>query len=256
MKEFLLTTMKQAGIIAMQHYKNVDIEFKNNPDDPIDPVTKADKEINSFFIAEIQKQYPDHGIVSEEADPINSESEYQWYIDPIDGTTNFAYGIPFWCIIAGLRKGGNTILAAVYNPVANDMFFAEEGRSTTLNGTEVQCTDVSELSNAKISTFFTPKRPFFENYLGFDEYLYNELQKKGTRHMGSMLAACHMASGGFDVYMRNGSSDHDYVAPAFICQQAGGVVTDAEGNEWKPGRKDIVFTNKHLHKQVIEILNR
>lgn len=253
MQEFLQTTIRAAGALAKSYFDaGVSHTIKKNLGDLL---TEADTAVSTFLVSEIQKQYPDHHIHSEEmAEDINPGAEYEWVIDPIDGTRNFAHGIPIWCQLVCILKNGEPYMAAIYNAPYDQLFFAEKGKGATLNGRQIRVNTVDSLEHGF---------GFFGRWEGEDSDKVVEYKQFVTRCVndtsvwlhawGTMLAACSVASGGADFFVSNTGYDHDNLAPALICQEAGAVVTDSEGNPWTRQRRDIMIANPKLHPKIMEL---
>ena len=250
MQDFLKKISREAGKLAKEYFDaGVTHRFKAHLGDL---VTDADIAVSNFLVSEIQKKYPTHHIHSEEmTDDINPGAEYEWVIDPIDGTRNFAFGIPMWCVLIALMKDGEPYLAAVYNANADELFFAEIDKGATMNGMPIHVNDTATLEHA----FALVTRAWNDNREGYMRMVDNV-----TRHttcwmynFGTMLSCCFVASGGADFFAANCGLDHDNLAPALICKEAGAVVTDSEGNPWRRGRSDLVIANPKLHPKVMEL---
>lgn len=253
MDQFLKSVILEAGEIAEKFFRTgIEASSKKHLGDL---VTQADREVSSFLIKKINEQFPEHSIYSEEEkEVINPGSQYIWMIDPIDGTRNFAKAIPLWCIMVALWKNDELVLSAVYNPVANELFFAEKGKGATLNGQPIKVNEVSSLEHAYSSVVRGLGVPFSKNYNKMMERLVNDTTV-WMHNFGTIgLSACYLASGGADFLAFNCGFDYDYAAPALICMEAGAMVTDCEGNAWKRGRQDIVIANKNLHSQILDLL--
>lgn len=256
MEDFLKKIIKEAGDLALDYFhKGVIFETKSNL---ADLVTIADVKTSEFLVSAIHTQYPDHMITSEEMkDSINSGAQYEWVIDPIDGTRNFANGIPMWCIIIALVHNGETELGAVYNPIADELFFAKKYHGATLNGLPIHVGDKKDFEFATAQFSRMPKiaGPYgqkIEEFKQFGERLNSETCI-WAHNFGCILGMCYMASGGIDLFANNAGLDHDYLSPVLIAREAGAVVTDCEGNEWKRGRQDLVGANPQLHAKVMEL---
>lgn len=252
-EQFLKDIIREAGELAKGYFqKGVSARAKAHLGDL---VTEADEAVSDFLIQKIKEKFPDHGIHSEEQkNDINPGSQFEWIIDPIDGTRNFANGIPLWCVMIAVYENGQALLAAVYQPLANEIFFAVKGRGATLNGLPIQVNNVSTFDHgfglAVRVDNRSDKEPEFKRLL---DRLNNDTTV-WMHNFGTMLASCYLASGGVDFFAENAGFDHDYAAPALICAEAGAVVTDADGNPWVRGRRDIVMANPKLHPKVLELL--
>lgn len=254
MEKFLQTTIKEAGTIALNYFRQ-GVEFKTKAHLG-DLVTVADLEVSAFLQKQILAKYPDHGFHSEELkEPFNPDSEYLWMVDPVDGTRNFAKGIPMWCVMVALWHNNKLEMSAVYSPVSNELFFAKSGKGATLNNKLIHVNQVESLEQSfgcairGTSSYITHAQEFCR----LVDRLTNDTTA-WTHNFGTMLASCYVASGGVDFFAENGGLDHDYAAPTLICSEAGALVTDSEGNPWQRGRRDIVIANPNMHKKVLELL--
>jgi myo-inositol-1(or 4)-monophosphatase len=253
MNDFLKNIIAQAGDIAKLYFeKGVSYSSKEHLGDLL---TEADIAVQNFLVDQISKKYPNHCIHSEEMNqPINKGAQYEWVIDPIDGTRNFAMGIPLWGILIAVLKNNQTIMSAVINPVAQQLFFAEKEQGAFMNGKQIQVNSVDKTDH---SFGFTVRRydvPFEEKFKRANGFI-NDSTTVWTHNFGTFVAACYLAAGGIDFILTNAGFDHDYLAPLFICQEAGAVVTDSEGKPWTRGRNDVVVANPKLHPKILEFFN-
>jgi len=255
MQDFLKTIIEEAGVIAKEYFdKGVSHKEKSHA---ADLVTEADIAVSDFIVKKIQEKYPDHHIKSEElGEEINPGVEYEWVIDPIDGTRNFAMGVPMWCNIISVLKNGEKHLGAVYNPIADHLFFAEKGKGAFLNGKQIHVNNKDTLNYA-FGVFTRAYEggiygDYFERYRVAGARLVLETTA-WMHNFGCMLSAVYLASGGADFMMGNAGMDWDYLAPFLICEEAGAVVTDSDGNPWKRGRQDFVVANPDLHPKLLEL---
>jgi fructose-1,6-bisphosphatase/inositol monophosphatase family enzyme len=217
-----------------------------------DLITIADLSVNEYLISEIQRHYPDHHIHSEEqAEDINPGHEYQWIIDPIDGTRNFANGIPSWCVMIALLHHGEAVASAVYQPITQELYFAERGKGATRNGKPIAVNSVDTLDKAlgilccdSGGVELERYRRAMHRYVDSTAWLHNH---------GSMLSACHLAAGGVDLLLNNYGYPHDYWPIYLICKEAGAVVTNSKNEPWSPADRDIVIANPSLHPKVLEL---
>lgn len=251
MQTFLLDIIREAGKLAKEYFDaGVTHRTKENLGDLL---TDADIAVSNFLVSQIHRRYPDHHIHSEElADDINPGAEYEWVIDPIDGTRNFAMGISFWCQLVAVMKNGAPYLAAIYNPNADELFFAEVGRGAVMNGKAIHVNSTSTLDYG----FGVCVRAWRDNPGGYVRMMERLIHNTTVwmHNYGTMLACCYVANGGIDFFVGNSGFDHDNLAPTLICKEAGAVVTDSEGKPWQRGRSDLVIANPHLHPRVLELL--
>ena len=218
-------------------------------------VTEADHAAEKAIIEAIKKDFPDHFILSEETGEIPSESEYKWIIDPIDGTVNFANGIPICCVSIGLEKDGDMIMGAVYNPIMEEFYFAEKGRGAFLNDKKITVSTKTALIKSCLVTGFpytyldTPNGPL---------EVFEKLIRKGipVRRLGSAaIDLCWVAAGRFDGFYEHELQAWDSAAGFLIVEEAGGKVTDFKGDRYSPHQPHIIATNGKIHDDLVKMVN-
>ncbi len=253
LKSTLLKATEAAGGV-LRHYFNGQFTITNK-EGINNPVTEADHASEKVIIDIIKQQYPDHFILSEEAGEIKMDSEYKWIIDPIDGTINFANGIPICCVSIGVEKAGKMVLGAVYNPFINELFFAEAGAGAILNDKKIHVTAKAELSKACLVTGFpytyldAPNGPL---------EVFSKLIRKGipVRRLGSAaIDLCWVAAGRFDGFYEHKLQAWDSAAGFLIVEEAGGKVTDYKGNHYSPYQPHIIATNGKIHDDLLRCIN-
>ena len=253
---FKTTLLKaaEAGATQLQHFFNG--EFKiSNKEGINNLVTEADHAAEKAIIDIIKTEFPGHYILSEETGEIVMDSEYKWIIDPIDGTVNFANGIPICCVSIGLEKAGQMILGVVYNPLMNEMFFAQKGFGASLNDKKIKVSDKTEVIKSCLVTGFpynyldTPNGPLqvFERFI-----------RKGVpvRRLGSAaIDLCWVAAGRFDGFYEHDLKAWDSAAGFLMVEEAGGKVTDFEGNYFSPYQPQVLATNGKIHGEMLDIIH-
>jgi len=244
----------QAGGAQMQHYFNgrFAVSSKTNINDL---VTEADHASEKAIIETIQKNHPDHFILSEETGEIKTSSEYKWIIDPIDGTINFANGIPICCVSIGLEKDGEIIIGSVYNPFMNELFVAEKKMGATLNNKKIQVSNKANVGNSCLVTGFP--YTYVESKNGPIE-IFSALIRKAipVRRLGSAaIDLCWVAAGRFDGYFEHHLQTWDSAAGFLMVKEAGGKVTDFSGNDYSVYQKQILATNGLIHEELRGIIN-
>jgi len=242
---------RQAGAILMEGFGNVrHIQQKG----AIDLVTEFDKRSEEIIISVIQKEFPDHAILAEESGQNNTISEYQWVIDPLDGTTNFAHGIPIFSVSIGLLKNNSPIVGVVYDPFRNEMFSAELGHGATLNNHPIHVSSRKDLGQAVISTGF-PYDLRTNPRNNFAQFIHFQLRTRSVRHLASAALDCAWtAMGRLDGYWEFGVKPWDIVAGTLIVREAGGRVTSVVGNENFLSDDTILVSNGLLHEQMLRVL--
>ncbi|MBI2989673.1 MAG: inositol monophosphatase [Candidatus Magasanikbacteria bacterium] len=257
MRDFLRSIMEEAGSLSKTYFdKGVSFETKSNL---YDLLTEADLAVSDFLVNAIHREYPEHQISSEEREtPINPGADYEWVIDPIDGTRNFANGIPLWCHIIAVEYKGETLYAGVYNSIVKEFFFAEQGKGASMNGMPIKINAKPNLvhSVGSFSRHYENDVVYgthAERYIELGVRLLRETKTWLQSH-GTVLPMCYVASGGLDFFLQNAGLDHDFLAPVLICREAGARVTDSDGNEWRRGRQDIVIANPKIHERIMELM--
>jgi len=243
---------RQAGAVLMEGYGNVrHIQQKG----AIDLVTEFDKRSEEIIISSIQQKFPDHAILAEESGHNKTISEYQWVIDPLDGTTNFAHGIPIFSVTIGLLRNNSPVVGVVYDPHRNEMFSAEAGQGATLNNRPIHVSSQADLGHAVISTGFPyDLRTNPRNNL--DQFVQFQLRTQAVRHLGSAALDCTWtAMGRLDGYWEFGTKPWDVGAGALIVREAGGHVTSVDGGEDFLSNESILVSNRLLHEQMLRVLS-
>ena len=224
---------------------------------PGDFVTVSDKKVEKILIDELQRARPNYSILSEEVGLIKKDEEFKWIIDPIDGTANFLHGIPHFGISIGLEHNKEIICGIIYDPIKNEMFFAEKGNGSYLNDQRMRVSARSKLMDCII---FTGGPSFKSNdedkKLSLKEYE-KFSSKVGTplRKMGSAsLDMAYVAAGRCDGFWQRNLNYWDIAAGIILVKEAGGFVTDFNGNDKYIENKNILVTNSKINEQMIEIL--
>lgn len=218
-------------------------------------VTEADHASEKAIIDCIKKEFPDHFILSEETGEIASSSEYKWIIDPIDGTINFSQGIPICCVSIGIEKNGEMIYGCVYNPFMNELFYAEKGKGATLNEQTISVSKKEKLLNSCLVTGFPYTYLDTENgpLQNFEKFI-----RKGVpvRRLGSAaIDLCWVACGRFEGFYEHKLQAWDSAAGHLIVEEAGGKVTNLQGEKFNVYKHGLVATNGLIHDQLIEVIN-
>lgn len=218
-------------------------------------VTEADHASEKAILEVVKKEFPDHYILSEEVGEIVQDSNYKWIIDPIDGTVNFAHSIPLCCVSIAVEHNGEIVMGAVYNPIMNELFFAEKGQGSTLNDKKISVSKKQNVINACLVTGF----PY--TYLDMPNgplQIFEKLIRKGipVRRLGSAATdLCWVAAGRFDGFYEHKLEAWDSAAGYLIVEEAGGKVTDFKGNKFSPYQPHIVATNGSMHDELLAVIN-
>ncbi|HAP31862.1 MAG TPA: inositol monophosphatase [Firmicutes bacterium] len=205
--------------------KGLSVERKKNG---VELVTEVDKLSEKMLLQTISKAYPEHDILSEECGPIRHGSDYLWIIDPLDGTTNYAQGIPIFAISVALQYRGTTVMGAVYQPVLGEMFTALKGKGACLNGRELAVSQKAALADCVLATGFPyDKAEHKENNAAYFAHFVPRV--RGLRRLGAAAydLAC-VAAGRFDGFWEINLSPWDVAAGALLVQEAGGEVIELD----------------------------
>jgi myo-inositol-1(or 4)-monophosphatase len=245
----------EAGANIMKSYfdQHFSIAFKSERMNIL--VTEVDTKSEAAIIEVIKNAFPHHAILSEEVGELKQDSEYKWIIDPIDGTIYYANGIPICCVSIAVEKNGEMVLGAVLNPFMNEFFLAEKGKGATLNGKTIGVSNKDVLLNSCLLTGFhysyidAPNGPLV---------VFDKLIRKGVpvRRLGSgAIDLCWVAAGRFDGFYEHKLNAWDSAAGFLIVQEAGGKVTDFEGNAYSPYQPHIIATNGIIHNSLLQVVN-
>ena len=252
------TIIRGAGKIVMRHFaKPVATSLKSSR---IDIVTEADRESEAFIVAELLARFPDHHIVGEEGGGQGAPAAgaaYHWFVDPIDGTVNFASKLPHFCISIALANADREpLLGLVFDPTRNELFAAVQGGGATLNGAPIRVTETADLIDAVVTSGFP-----YDKHTNPDnnEREWSAFLKRirGERRLGSAaLDLCYVAAGRLDGYWEKDLKPYDVMAGMLIAREAGGRVTDYAGGA-HPQREDrgrYVASNGRLHDAMLAVL--
>ncbi len=242
---------REAGAVLMGGFGNVrQIRQKG----VIDLVTEFDKRSEEVILSFIKREFPDHAVLAEESGHNNTISEYEWVVDPLDGTTNFAHGIPIFAVTIGLLRNNSPLLGVVYDPFRNEMFSAELGHGATRNNQPIHVSSQSDLGQALISTEFPyDLRTNPRNNL--DQFVQFQLRTQAVRNFGCSALHCSWtAMGRLDGFWEFGVNAWDIGAGVLIVREAGGRVTFMDEDENFLASDSILVSNGLLHEQMLRVL--
>jgi len=223
---YIETLARKAGEILRAGYnKEHQVSYKG----VIDPVTEVDHQSEKYLLGEVQRDFPTHHIFSEESGVIYGNDEHIWYIDPLDGTVNYAHHIPIFCVSIAYSSKGVLTLGAVYDPMRDEMFLAERGKGAILNGKSIRTSATTELQKSLLVTGFpydawNTEQDNFANFVKFGKLT------QGVRRLGSAaLDLCYVGAGRFDGFWEMALKPWDVAAGGLICEEAGALVTNVKG---------------------------
>ena len=253
LKSTLIEAAK-AGAREILRYFNNDFKIMNK-EGVNNLVTEADHASEKAIMEVITKQFPDHQILSEEIGKVAKESETTWVIDPIDGTVNFAHGIPLNCVSIGVEHQGEIVMAAVYNPHLEEFYFAEKGKGASLNDKPISVSTETQVIKSCLVTGF----PYtYINLSNGPLEIFERFIRKGVpvRRLGSAaIDLCWVAAGRFDGFYEHKLEAWDSAAGFLIVEEAGGKVTDHEGGKFSIYQHRVLATNGRIHDEMVEVIN-
>jgi myo-inositol-1(or 4)-monophosphatase len=243
---------RQAGAILRAGYdKEHQVDYKG----VIDLVTEVDHQSEKYLLGEVQKDFPDHHIFSEESGIIQGNDDQVWYIDPLDGTVNYAHHIPIFCVSIAYASRSNLTLGAVYDPLRDEMFLAERGKGASLNGRSLRVSSATELQKSLLVTGFpydawNTTQDNFANFVKFGKLT------QGVRRLGSAaLDLCYVAAGRFDGFWEMALKPWDVAAGALICEEAGARVTNVDGGaDYISPPQSVIACTPGIHTRMLDEL--
>jgi myo-inositol-1(or 4)-monophosphatase len=247
---------REAGARLREFYaQGVATEYKGD----VDLVTVADRTVEKLIRERLAEAFPEHGIYGEEGTRDRLEGEFRWYVDPLDGTTNFAHGFPHFCVSMGLERrpvglmpdeDGTLVAAVIYDPLLDELFPAELGRGAWLNGRPLRVSRTPELCEALVATGFpSHKRHDSPNIHFYQEFT---LRSHGVRRAGSAaLDLAYVAAGRFEAFWEFNLNPWDTAAGLLLVEEAGGRITNFSGGPWRLDSREILASNRLIHEELL-----
>ncbi len=250
----IINIAKEAGGVIREGFgKKNQIEFKTNETNLVTEVDKASEKLIIDFVA---RKYPSHGILAEEGGAIKHGSEYLWIIDPLDGTTNFAHGLPVFSVSIGLQKNKETIAGVVYDVMFDVVYSAEKGSGSFANHNKMSVSTNDIIGRSVLATGF-PYNVFDNPDNLLEKFTAMTRLARGVRRLGSAaLDLCYLAKGVFDGYWEMNLNPWDICAGILLVEEAGGMVTDFNNQQIDMYTKKILATNGRIHQQMLDILQK
>ena len=265
---------REAGTLLMSYFaRHITFEYKGE----VDLVTEADRASEKLIVERLRARWPEYGIVGEEGTRTDPGAEYRWYVDPLDGTTNFAHGFPVFCVSIALvhkatptsalrrrsgpapsalvgdpgEKEGELLAGVLYDPTRDEMFSAERGLGATLNGKPIQVSQTKRLSESLLGTGF----PSHKRHLNPNIHFYHQitLRSHGVRRAGSAaLDLANVACGRYDGFWEFNLNPWDTAAGALLVQEAGGTVTRFDGSPYRLDSREVLASNGLIHEKLMK----
>lgn len=249
---------REAGALIADYYRRgVATEYKGE----VDLVTEADRASEKLIVERLHAVFPTHGVYGEEGTRSQLDNEYRWYIDPLDGTTNFAHGFPVFCVSMGLERrtpmtpegqDGEIIAAVIYDPLRDELFTAEKGRGAYLNGARMSVSRTGDLGEALVATGFPSRKRHDNPNIHF--YQQFTLRSHGVRRAGSAaLDLAYTACGRLDAYWEFNLNPWDTSAGALLVTESGGTMTGYDGSPFQLNSREVLATNGLLLDPMLNI---
>lgn len=249
---------RQAGALLRGFYeKGVTAEYKGD----VDLVTEADRASEALIVGKLKAAFPEHGIYGEEGTRDQLNSEYRWYVDPLDGTTNFTHGFPAFCVLMGLERrrpglaadaDGEMVAGVTYDPLRDEMFSAERGKGAWLNQRRLSVSKTATLQESLTSTGF----PSHKRHASPNIHFYQEitLRSHGVRRSGSAgLDMAYVAAGRLDGFWEFNLNPWDTSVGYLLVEEAGGTVTHFDGGKFTLDSREVLATNGKIKKELVHI---
>ncbi len=239
----------QAGELIQEYAgKNIGYDLKGEQD----LVTEADRASEAMIVKYLQSRFPDHAIVAEESGEHQGSADYCWYVDPLDGTTNFAHGFPVYNVTLGLEHKGELIAGVIHDPTRGETFTAEKGSGAFLNGKRIVVSETPELSKALLATGF-PSRKRHQN-INVHFFYQTSMRSHGVRRAGAAaLDLAYVACGRLDLFWEFRLNPWDIAAGILILEEAGGKITDMHGAPIQLRCPHVLASNGKLHPETLDL---
>jgi len=239
---------REAGALLMEFFRRrVKIEYKGDAD----LVTEADRASEKLILERIRKQWPSHDVIGEEGARVETGGAYRWYVDPLDGTTNFAHGFPVFCVSLGLAFQGKRKAAVVYDHTRDELFAAERGKGAVLNAVKIEVSKTPKLQQSLVATGF----PSHKRHKNPNIYFYHQLtlRSHGVRRAGSAaLDLAYVAAGRLDGFWEFNLNAWDTAAGILVVEEAGGKVSGFRGEELEITDRDVLASNGLIHPELLQ----
>jgi myo-inositol-1(or 4)-monophosphatase len=238
---------REAGSLLMSFFGKVAIEYKGD----VDLVTQADRSSEKLIVERIRQQWPEHDLIGEEGSRRETGSDFRWYVDPLDGTTNFAHGYPVFCVSLALEYKGERIAGVIYDPTRNEIFAAEKGSGSRLNDVPIHVSKTPRLAESLVATGF----PSHKRHKNPNIHFYHQitLRSHGVRRAGSAaLDLCYVACGRFDAFWEFNLNSWDTAAGVLLVEEAGGKVTNFSDAPFSIDSREVLATNGLVHEEMLK----
>ena len=250
--ETVISVARSAGTILAEEFGSINaFDAKGEHD----IVTRADYRSEALIMKELQTAYPEYSIITEESPNITRDSDYCWYIDPLDGTNNFITGSPYFVVSIGLAYQNEIVLGVVYNPVSRELFHAEKGQGAFLNNQRIAVSARADIDGSLLALAYAPEKDKIKQSIHLLESLVFRCRRV-VINFAPAFDLCNIARGRLDGLIDNGSTPEDHAAASLILTEAGGRLSDFDRPSWDLNSIGIFASNGSLHDQLLALQNR
>lgn len=252
--DFACEISKEAGNILLRGFRSGSTLISHKSRTEL--VTDADRASEALLVDRISQQFPTHAIIAEEGGRKDAAGGFIWYVDPLDGTNNFAHGLPFFCVSIGVFsiEEQRVVAGVVYSPFMNEMFTAARGKGAFLNETTIRVSTLDDIGDTLVATGFPYDKDVSENN-NLKEFNRIITLIQGIRRMGSAaIDLSYVACGRLDGYWEGKLKSWDMAAGSLIVEEAGGMVTRYDGGSFQPEFPEIAASNGKIHDQLLALL--
>lgn len=246
---------QQAGALLRERLGNIrNIDYKG----AFNIVTDVDRASERLILEVLTSEFPDFGILAEEGGAQAAAGSQRWLVDPLDGTTNYTHAYPFFSVSIGLEQRGRLLLGVVYNPISDELFWAQDGKGAWLGAQQIHVSSIDSLATSLLATGFTPgTKEALAGENNMRQFAALTASSHGVRRDGSAaLDLCFVACGRLDGFWEMKLSPWDTAAGSLIVLEAGGRVTNLEGGKFEMSTGHILATNGLIHDEVLAALGR
>jgi len=243
---FMQQLAREAGALLLSYFGKVAVEYKGD----VDLVTEADRSAEKLVVSRIRQEFPGHDLIAEEGSRVETGSDFRWYVDPLDGTTNFAHGYPVFCVSIALEHKRERIAGVLYDPSRDELFAAEKGSGSKLNGRPIRVSKTQHLAESLVSTGF----PSHKRHKNPNIHFYHQitLRSHGVRRAGSAaLDLSCVASGRYDGFWEFNLNSWDTAAGVLLVEEAGGKVTNFIGRPFDISSREVLASNSLIHDELM-----
>jgi len=250
--EVSIVAARAAGSLLRKHFVGTTRQIRHKG--PADLVTEMDQQAEDLIAGILQKAFPAYGLVGEEGGEYSTSDNPRWLVDPLDGTTNYARGYPFFAVSIALERHDEIVVGVVYNPILDELFAAERGGGATLNGRPIYVSTTANLDNSLLASGFPYDAWTNEADNGQEWHRFLKRVLSLRTDGAAALDLCHVAMGRIDGYWELDLEPWDMAAGVLIVQEAEGTVTQVSGDPYSPYRRSVLASNGHLHTEMLAVL--